>query len=523
MTNFAAQAVIAIENTRLLSELRELLQQQTATSEVLEVISSSPGELEPVFNAMLKNATRICEAKLGSLFLYEGDRFRAVAVHGDSFYADWSRREPDLDMRDSLHKGTPLERLTRTKAILHIPDLRADEGYLSGNPRVKALVESAGARTHLVVPMLKDDEFVGAIVIYRQEVRPFSDKQIELITNFAAQAVIAIENTRLLKELRQRTDDLSRVAGAADCDIRDSQRHQPARRPMCSRYSTRSPKARCAFSGPSRRQSRALSATWFILPPSLEEAKMGSRRCKAHSASSASSSGIHSRVVEYGRAHVSHRYRERSRCLSRRQGIGARQGLSQHPGRADAAQGRRDRHDWRHAARSWRIRRPPYRSAQNICRPGGDRDRKRQTFQRSAEAHRRSIRIAAAADRHRRCAEGHQPVRPLICERCSTRFCIPPRAFARPIRARLLSARAIPSIGRSPTAFRPLSRSSSRIVRSSRGATPARDAPCWRARSSISPTSKPTRITPGKRLSGLAASAPCSASRCCARAFRSAF
>ena len=209
VSNFAAQAVIAVENTRLLSELRELLQQQTATSEVLEVISSSPGELEPVFNAMLKNATRICEAKLGSLFLYEADSFRAVAVHGDSFYADWSRREPDVDMRDSLHKGTPLERLTRTKAILHIPDLRADEGYLSGNPRVKALVESAGARTHLVVPMLKDDELVGAIVIYRQEVRPFSDKQIELITNFAKQAVIAIENTRLLKELRQRTDDLS--------------------------------------------------------------------------------------------------------------------------------------------------------------------------------------------------------------------------------------------------------------------------------------------------------------------------
>ena len=219
LTSFAAQAIIAIENTRLLSELRESLQRQTATSEVLEVISSSPGELEPVFNAMLKNATRICEAKLGSLFLYEGDSFRAVAVHGDSHYADWSRREPVLDMRGSQHKGTPLERLTRTKEILHIPDLRADEGYVSGNLRVKALVESAGARTHLVVPMLKDDELVGAIVVYRQEVRPFSDKQIELITNFAAQAVIAIENTRLLNELR-------RVVGAADRDLRGTQGHQ---------------------------------------------------------------------------------------------------------------------------------------------------------------------------------------------------------------------------------------------------------------------------------------------------------
>ena len=201
--NFAAQAVIAIENARLLQEQRKSLERQTATAEVLRIISSSPGELQPVFDAMLQNATRICEATLGGLFLYKGDAFRAVAVHGHSYYADWSRREPDLNMRADVHKGTPLERLTRTKKFLHIHDLRADEAYLSGNPRIKALVESAGARTHLVVPMLKDDELVGAIVIYRQEVRPFGDKQIELVQNFAAQAVIAIENTRLLNELRE--------------------------------------------------------------------------------------------------------------------------------------------------------------------------------------------------------------------------------------------------------------------------------------------------------------------------------
>ena len=203
LRTFAAQAVIAIDNTRLLNELRETLDRQMATSEVLGVISSSPGELQPVFDAMLQNATRICEATLGSLFLYKGDAFRAVAVHGDSYYADWSRREPDLNMHTDLHKGTPLERLTHSKKFLHIHDLRADESYLSGNPRIKALAESAGARTHLVVPMLKDDELVGAIVIYRQDVRPFGDKQIELVQNFAAQAVIAIENTRLLSELRE--------------------------------------------------------------------------------------------------------------------------------------------------------------------------------------------------------------------------------------------------------------------------------------------------------------------------------
>ena len=214
LKTFADQAVIAIANVRLFEaeqqrrrELSEALDQQTATSEVLQVISSSPGELEPVFNAMLENATRICEAKVGNLFLRDGDDFRAVAVHGESGYAEWFRREPVVVMRDQ--PGTPLDRLTKSKQVLHIPDLRHDESYLDGNPRIVSLVDSAGARTHIVVPMLKEDELIGAIVIYRQEVRPFSDKQIELLTSFARQAVIAIENTRLLNELRQRTDDLT--------------------------------------------------------------------------------------------------------------------------------------------------------------------------------------------------------------------------------------------------------------------------------------------------------------------------
>jgi signal transduction histidine kinase/DnaJ-domain-containing protein 1 len=198
--NFAAQAVIAIENTRLLNELRESLERQTATSEVLSVISSSPSDLQPVFETMLANATRICQAKFGILWLCEGGGFRCVALHNAPHaLAEHYRREPVIHPVP----GTGLRRVLETRQVGHVTDMTTIQPYVKRDPFTVAAVELGGYRSVISVPMLKESMLIGAISIYRQEVQPFTDKQIDLVKNFAAQAVIAIENTRLLNELRQ--------------------------------------------------------------------------------------------------------------------------------------------------------------------------------------------------------------------------------------------------------------------------------------------------------------------------------
>ena len=216
--NFAAQAVIAIANARLLNELRqrtsdlsqrttdltESLEQQTATSEVLQVISSSPGDVQPVFATMLENAVRICDAKFGGAYRREGDGLRHVTPHN----------APAAFVEKLKSSGPAFtsvfgRRMMASRSAIQVADLAADQDYVERrSPRIVAAVELGGVRTILAVPMLKENELVGALMLARQEVRPFTDKQIALVTNFAAQAVIAIENTRLLNELRERTQEV---------------------------------------------------------------------------------------------------------------------------------------------------------------------------------------------------------------------------------------------------------------------------------------------------------------------------
>ena len=243
-STFADQAVIAIENTRLFEaeqqrtrELTESLEQQTATSEVLEVISSSPGDLEPVFAAMLENAVRICDAKFGNIYRWDGELFQLLAAFNTPpAFVEAHRRSP---MRPERLR----RRMVDTKTAVHVADLAADEDYIENRERAHvSAVELGGVRTYLTVPMLKENDLVGSLSLYRQEVRPFTGKQIALVQNFAAQAVIAIENAQLLNELRE---SLQQQTATADVLRSSAGRHS-----ICNRCSTRLLNRRRAYVKP---------------------------------------------------------------------------------------------------------------------------------------------------------------------------------------------------------------------------------------------------------------------------------
>jgi two-component system NtrC family sensor kinase len=263
VNTFADQAVIAIENTRLITEQREALDQQTATAQVLQMINASPGNLAPVFNTMLENALRLCGAAFGTLYTYDGKVFQPVAFRGVApGFAELMTKYPPTD-----RPGSPAARVLETKRPVDIPDVTDLENYRSGIAPVRGLLEVGGVRALINVPLVKDGTVLGFFTIYRRVVGRLSDKQIALLENFAAQAVVAMENARLLTSSRKRWSSRRRRprycrsstslrqsgtsvqchAGKGDAAVRGELRQavDASRRPLPARRSSRATAALC--------------------------------------------------------------------------------------------------------------------------------------------------------------------------------------------------------------------------------------------------------------------------------------
>ena len=396
VTTFADQAVIAIENVRLFDEVQAAHARAHRSAGAADRdLRGAAGHLQLArragagFEAMLENATRICEAKFGNLLLCEGDALpRGRDARRARAYAECWRREPIVRRSPE----PPLARVPQTRSRVHIADLRAEQAYLDGDP-LSSPVGTAGVRTLLVVPMLKEDELIGAIAIYRQEVRPFTDKQIELVTNFAAQAVIAIENTRLLNELREdrlqqqtATADVLKVISRSTFDLQTvldtlvesaarlceaDMRHRSAREGDDLSVAPRA-------MGFRRNYARVHAASHPIAPG------RGSMR-RAHACSKAALS-IFTDVL------ADPEYTSSERC----EGSAATAPCWVF---RCCAKGRRSASSSSAAQRRAAVHRQADRAGRDLRRSGGDRDRERAAVRRGAGAHARAHRIAGAADR----------------------------------------------------------------------------------------------------------------------------